>query len=55
VSEEVWDLYRRAVARFGDVATLLERDDRIPPLDELAAESRRAGEIARQALAGGAT
>ena len=54
VCEEVWELYRRAVARFGDVATLLERDDRIPPLEELVAESRRAAEIARQALAGGA-
>jgi hypothetical protein len=54
VCEEVWELYRRAVARFGDVATLLERDERIPPLDELCAESRRAAEIARQALAGGA-
>ncbi|HEY6475205.1 MAG TPA: DUF692 domain-containing protein [Polyangia bacterium] len=54
VCEEVWELYRRAVARFGEVATLLERDDRIPPLDELCAESRRAAEIARQALAGGA-
>jgi uncharacterized protein len=49
VSEAVWDLYRHAVARFGDVATLLERDDHIPPLEELCAESRRAGEIARQA------
>jgi uncharacterized protein (UPF0276 family) len=54
VCEEVWELYRHAVARFGDVATLLERDDRIPPLDELVAESRRAGEIARRALARGA-
>jgi uncharacterized protein (UPF0276 family) len=54
VCEEVWELYRRAVARFGDVATLLERDDRIPPLEELCAEVGRAGEIARQALAGGA-
>jgi hypothetical protein len=54
VCEDVWELYRRAVARFGDVATLLERDDRIPPLEELVAESRRAAEIARQALAGGA-
>jgi len=53
VCEEVWELYRHAVARFGTVATLLERDDAIPPLEELCAESRRAGEIARQALAGG--
>jgi hypothetical protein len=52
VSEGVWDLYRHAVARFGEVATLLERDDHIPPLEELCAESRRAAEIARQAGGG---
>ncbi|HVV48277.1 MAG TPA: DUF692 domain-containing protein [Polyangia bacterium] len=49
VCEGVWDLYRQAVARFGNVATLLERDDRIPPLEDLCAESRRAAEIARAA------
>jgi uncharacterized protein (UPF0276 family) len=52
VSEGVWELYRHAVARFGEVATLLERDDHIPPLEELCAESRRAAEIARQAGGG---
>jgi uncharacterized protein (UPF0276 family) len=50
ISDEVWELYRQAVARFGGVATLIERDDNIPPLDELVAESRRAAEIARHAL-----
>jgi uncharacterized protein len=52
VSEAVWELYRRAVTRFGEVATLLERDDDIPPLEELCAESRRAGAIARQVCGG---
>lgn len=48
VCDDVWALYRRAVARFGAQATLLERDERIPPLDELVAEARRAGaEVAR--------
>ncbi len=28
VCDDVWELYRHAVARFGDVATLLERDDK---------------------------
>ncbi|MDA0225951.1 MAG: DUF692 domain-containing protein [Proteobacteria bacterium] len=42
VAEPVWDLYREACARFGDVATLLERDDHIPPLDELLDEVDRA-------------
>jgi uncharacterized protein (UPF0276 family) len=49
VSEPVWALYREAVRRFGPVATLLERDDDIPPLDELLAESRKAGTIAAAA------
>jgi len=45
ICEGVWDLYREAVDRFGGVATLIERDDDIPPLDELVAESRRAAAI----------
>ena len=49
VSEPMWDLYREAIERFGPVATLLERDDDIPPLDELLAESRRAAAIAADA------
>ena len=43
----VWELYKIACARFGDVATMIERDDNIPPLADLAAEL----DIAR-ALAG---
>jgi uncharacterized protein (UPF0276 family) len=45
ICDPVWQLYRRAVQRFGPVATLIERDDDIPPLDELVAESRRAAAI----------
>ena len=48
VCDGVWDLYRAAVERFGPVATLIERDDDIPPLSELVVESRRAAEIERQ-------
>ena len=48
VRDEVWQLYRRAVARFGAQATLLERDDHIPPLPELVAEARRAAAIAAE-------
>jgi hypothetical protein len=42
----VWDLYREAVARFGAVPTMIERDDNIPALGELVAEldlARRIG------------
>jgi hypothetical protein len=34
----VWELYKVARRRFGDVATMIERDDNIPPLADLVAE-----------------
>lgn len=34
----VWDLYAEAVRRFGPVPTMIERDDRIPPLGTLVRE-----------------
>jgi uncharacterized protein (UPF0276 family) len=46
----VWDLYRLALARFGPVATLIERDDDIPPLDEVVAESQEAARIEASVL-----
>jgi uncharacterized protein (UPF0276 family) len=45
VAEEVWALFRLAVARFGAQPCTIERDDDCPPLDELLAEARRAGTI----------
>ena len=51
VCDGVWDLYAAAVERFGGVATLIERDDDIPPLAEIVAESRRAAGIERAVLA----
>lgn len=38
----VWDLYRRAVHRFGRVSTLIEWDDKIPEFAEVRAEAERA-------------
>ncbi|MBT2119159.1 DUF692 domain-containing protein [Dyella sp. LX-66] len=38
VNDEVWSLYVAATAMFGPVATMIERDDAIPPLPELLAE-----------------
>jgi len=35
VAPAVWDLYAQACQRFGPVATMIERDDRIPPLQTL--------------------
>jgi uncharacterized protein len=42
VHEEVWRLYRYAVARFGSAATLIEWDTDIPPFERLHAEAERA-------------
>ncbi|WP_431259413.1 MNIO family bufferin maturase [Roseateles chitinivorans] len=38
VAEPVWQLYAEALRRFGPVATMIERDDHIPPLAELLVE-----------------
>jgi uncharacterized protein len=46
VIDEVWDLYAAAVRRFGPVATMIERDDKIPPLAELVAELDHARSVA---------
>ena len=51
VRDEVWELYRRAVQRFGTVPTLIEWDGNIPEWDRLEAESKRAREVMRDALA----
>jgi len=42
VPDGVWDLYRSAIARFGAVSTLVEWDDKVPPLDAVIAEARKA-------------
>lgn len=49
VAEPVWALYRHACALFGPVATMIERDDHIPPLPELLAELDIARSIAAAA------
>lgn len=46
ICTEVWDLYRHAVDRFGPCATMIERDDAIPPLPELLAELDQARVLA---------
>jgi uncharacterized protein len=44
VDEEVWTLYRRALARFGPKPTIVEWDVDIPPLDVLLGEAARVSE-----------
>ncbi|MGF7171969.1 hypothetical protein FHS91_003672 [Sphingobium xanthum] len=48
VAASVWDLYRHILPRLGPVATMIERDDAIPPLHELLAELGQARAINAQ-------
>jgi uncharacterized protein len=50
VCEDVWELYAAALKRFGRVSTMIERDDNIPPLDELLLEVARTREMARKVM-----
>jgi uncharacterized protein (UPF0276 family) len=50
VIDPVWTLYGEAVRRFGAVATMIERDDHIPPLAELERELDRARAVSAEAL-----
>ncbi len=50
VCDAVWDLYDYTVRRLGDVPTMIERDDHIPPLDVLVAELDHARRVQRDAL-----
>lgn len=45
VVESVWDLYAEAVKRFGSVSVMIERDDNIPPFQELFDELSQARRI----------
>lgn len=55
ICDDVWQLYAYALKRFGPVSTMIERDDDIPPLDELLEELDVARNIAARELAGSAT
>jgi len=50
IVDPVWQLYAEAVRRFPGVATMIERDDNIPPLAELLAELDQARQIAAAAM-----
>jgi len=49
IVDPVWDLYGEAIRRFGPVPTMIERDDRNPPLAELVAELEQARRVAHAA------
>ncbi|CZF86669.1 MNIO family bufferin maturase [Grimontia marina] len=46
----VWDLYEYALTRYGNVPTMIERDDNVPPLAELLDELDIARKIAGDVL-----
>lgn len=49
VVDPVWELYRAACEHLGAVATMIERDDHIPPLPDVLAELDQARRIAAAA------
>lgn len=51
VSAPVWELYEKAVTRFGDVPTMIEWDDKIPSFNDLWNEAKRAEKIQKRILA----
>jgi len=53
VAGSVWDLYARAVARFGPCPTLIEWDTDIPALPVLVEEARRAERIVERVVGAG--
>ncbi|MBI4951517.1 MAG: DUF692 domain-containing protein [Myxococcales bacterium] len=53
VCDDVWELYRDAVARFGPVSTLVEWDAQIPPLGRVIEETQRAAAIEAEVTASG--
>jgi uncharacterized protein (UPF0276 family) len=46
IAQPVWDLYSHALTTFGEVPTMIERDDNIPELGELVAELNVARDLA---------
>ena len=51
VCEAVWALYEQAIERLGPVPTMIERDDNIPPLEQLLDELAIARERSARGLA----
>ena len=49
----VWDLYARAVAQFGAVPTMIERDDNIPGFERAGGGTWRGARSCRAAHAAG--
>lgn len=52
IADPVFELYAAALQRFGRVTTMIERDDRIPPLPELLDELAQVRRIGEEQLRG---
>ncbi len=52
IADPVWALYRRAIQHLGKVPSMIERDDKIPPLAELVGELDRARATAAASIPG---
>lgn len=50
VSDPVWDLYRQAISRFGDMPTLIEWDTDLPPFQVLLDQAQTADSLRAQTL-----
>ena len=50
IVDSVWELYAKALKHFGPVATLIERDDNLPPFEELMAELSEARSLGQRVL-----
>jgi len=48
IVDEVWKLYEATISRFGQVSTMIERDDNIPPFEELFSELQKAKQLAEK-------
>jgi len=50
IVNEVWNLYAETIRYHGEISTLIERDDDIPPLDNLILELNHAREISKKVI-----
>lgn len=50
IIEAVWTLYAEAITRFGNVSTMIERDDDVPPLEILLSELQTARSISEKTI-----
>ncbi len=47
IANKVWQLYKQAINHFGFISTMIERDDNIPPINELILELNLARDVVK--------